>query len=31
MWFPTFDTDKKQTLLCSNCYMKAAVATTNIG
>jgi archaemetzincin len=26
-----FDTDKKQTLLCDDCYLKAAIAITNLG
>jgi archaemetzincin len=26
-----FDTDKKQNLLCDECYLKAAIAITNIG
>jgi archaemetzincin len=26
-----FDTDKKQSLLCDDCYLKAAIAITNIG
>ena len=26
-----FDTDKKQSLLCDECYLKAAIAITNIG
>ena len=26
-----FDTDKKQTLLCDDCYIQAALAVTNVG